>query len=94
MHYFLPSRNLKTAFGIKNPAKLFNIQDDWCVLQDWSTNWENIVRPCIGNMSWEKINVNSDMRTDASKSYIYNMELRRAGQYIYRGNVVSFMDTT
>ena len=60
-------------------AIVLNYHNDWCVLQNWRINWENMLKPCDGKISWQKRNVYSDLRTDASKSYIKKMDLKPAG---------------
>ncbi|KAK3720927.1 hypothetical protein QZH41_014534, partial [Actinostola sp. cb2023] len=62
-------------------AIVLNYHNDWCVLQNWRINWENMLKPCDGKISWQKRNVYSDLRTDASKSYIKKMDLKPAGAF-------------
>ncbi|XP_048581427.1 uncharacterized protein LOC5522192 [Nematostella vectensis] len=54
---------------------------DWCRVQGWRVDWQNVTRPCKGKMAWDQRVVGSRDRTSARRSYISRSDIQPAGHF-------------
>lgn len=66
-----------------------NFQQQWCRMQRWRIDWEGMVKPCESRVAWTQRQVNSEMRTDARRSFITKWEILPAGEITNYKRLVS-----
>ena len=57
-----------------------NFHQQWCRMQRWRVDWEEMAKHCEGQVAWDQRQVDSVWRTDANKSFIRKWEIQPAGK--------------
>ena len=66
--------------GKNKEVEMDRFQTDWCRMQNWRVDWEQMLSPCVDQMSWGKRKTKSVQRTDARRSYIKEWDINPIGQ--------------
>lgn len=67
-------------YDISYLNEIRNFRYQWCRMQKWRVDWEGMVRPCEGRVAWSQREINSELRSDARKSFITKWEILPAGE--------------
>lgn len=52
----------------------------WCRMHEWRVDWEGMVKPCENRVAWTRREINSELRSDAWRSFITKWEILPAGE--------------
>ena len=78
VHYTV--RNTWPLLEIHRENEIRDFNQQWCRMHWWRVDWEDMVKPCRRQEAWELRQVNSEWRTDASRSFIKKWEIQPAGK--------------
>ena len=82
------SRNINSVLGV-NKGDIRDFQEQWCRMQRRRVDWGGMARPCEGQVAWDQRQVNSELRTDASRGFIKKWEIQPAGTLTRKTEIVS-----
>ena len=76
--YYLGT-TVKPICGVKE-TDIRDFYKQWYRMQRWRVDWETMVKPCKGQVSWNQRQVESEGRTGARRSFIKRWEILPAGK--------------